>query len=62
MSDNEPRPVYTLEQLCERWNCSRPTVVKAIKDGHLKSFILGKRAYRFTLEAVEEYEAKQRVA
>ena len=52
----------TIDDLCTRWQCDRRIVRLAIRSGELEAFRLGKRQYRFTLEAVERYEASKRVA
>lgn len=56
------KPVYTMKDLCERWSCSRNSILVAIKRGELATFQLGARAYRFTAEAVMAYEQRKRAS
>ena len=59
---NDNKPVYTMADLCKRWSCSRRAVLVAVERGELETFRLGRRAYRFTAEAVQAYEQRKRSA
>ena len=48
-------PVYTPEELAERWRVSPVTVRRALMAGTLKGFQVG-RQWRIPEEAVEKYE------
>jgi excisionase family DNA binding protein len=54
-----PDPVLTVSKICERWQCCRLTVMKAIWDGRLKAFRLGRnwRVLRVEVERFEQAKA-----
>jgi excisionase family DNA binding protein len=52
-------PVFTPEQVAERWGCSANHVRNLIKRGELRAFRLGHRLIRVPLDAIEEYEQCQ---
>lgn len=56
-----PVPVLTVTQICERWQCCRLTVMKAIHSGTLKAFRLG-RNWRVLLVEVECFERAKAAA
>ena len=56
MAIAEAPAVLTVTELCTRWKCTRNTVLDAIKDGRLRAFNLGVRAYRVSLLEVERFE------
>lgn len=47
--------VLTVEEVAERWRCSRATVYNLLASGTLKGFKLG-RGVRIPRESVERYE------
>jgi len=47
--------VFTVDELAERWKCSRLTVYRMLDAGKLRSFKLG-QAVRIPRDAVERYE------
>lgn len=51
----QPREVYTIAQLAQRWQCSADVIYDMVRRGDIKSFRIG-TAIRFTAEAVAEYE------
>jgi excisionase family DNA binding protein len=50
----------TVDQVAERWNVSRETVIRAMRVGGLVCTNFRTRCYRFLLEDVEDYEQRQR--
>lgn len=50
-----PRP-YTIKQLAERWQCSRDSVERLIKDGKLPCLKLSPKVIRIPAAVVEEFE------
>jgi excisionase family DNA binding protein len=55
-SSNDNSPVYTVTELCKRWKCDRHSILDAIREGRLRAFKIGKRAYRIALPEVLRYE------
>lgn len=51
-------PIFTPDQLAERWNCCANTVRKTILEGQLKAFRVG-RLLRIPADAVLEFEQLQ---
>ncbi len=54
--------VYTIPQLCERWQASRHTLHKAMREGRLKAFRLGERTWRVSEAEVLRYEQQNMAA
>ena len=52
------RQAYTTEEVAERWNCTRGTIISMIKRGELSAFKIGK-AYRIPIKIVQEHEECQ---
>lgn len=50
---------FTVNELVERWRCTRRSVIDMIKNGELAAFKLGKRRYRITAAEVERIETSQ---
>ena len=57
MSSNDNVAVLTVTELCQRWKCTRKSVLDAIHEGRLKAFRLGMRSYRVAMAEVVRYEA-----
>lgn len=51
-----PVVVLTITELCERWRCTRHSVLDKIHAGELKAFRIGKRTYRVALAEVLRVE------
>lgn len=56
---NTNRVFYTVDELAERWRCTRRSIVDKIKNGEMAAFKLGKRRYRITVAEVERIETSQ---
>ena len=53
---NDNKPVYTVNELCDRWRVARKTLLEAIRSGRLKAFKVGERVYRVSYDEVVRYE------
>ncbi len=53
---NDNKPVLTVNDLCERWGCTRKSVLEAIHEGRLRAFKVGKRVYRVSFAELVRYE------
>jgi excisionase family DNA binding protein len=62
MSSNENHAVLTVTELCQRWKCSRRSVLDSIRAGKLDAFRLGERAYRIRMEEVLRVELNREKA
>lgn len=53
----------TIDDLCERWKLSQPTIRRMVRDGRLTPTVIG-RSVRFDLQDIErvEREAKRKPA
>lgn len=55
----EPKAL-TVNELMRRWDCTRQTILRAIKEGRLKAFRVGARVFRVTLDEVVRFESATR--
>lgn len=46
----------TVNDLMSRWKCQRQTILRAISEGRLAAFRVGKRIFRITIEEVRRFE------
>ena len=53
---NTNTQTFTVDDLAERWRCTRKTVTDAIHEGKLVAFKVGKRAYRISIDEVQRFE------
>lgn len=54
--------VLTVTELCDRWKCTRKTVLDLIHAGRLRAFRLGARSFRVALVEVLRWELEQKAA
>lgn len=61
INDNA-KTFYTVDELTERWDCTRKTVLDAIHAKKLHAFKLGARVYRIAADEVLRFERGEQAA